>query len=489
MSCGKDTCWADKEFSEVALGDKRLNARLVKLCNSFSEAPESSINQACEDWAETKAAYRFFKNDNVESRDIVDAHSRKTAIRASNYETVLAIQDTSYFVYTNHPNTKGLGLLGSSKGKKKKEVPANGLLMHSCLAVTTEGTPLGLLDQKIYSREDCPEKKIITQGGKNTHKIPLEKKESFRWVETMKAGKKVSSETIVVNICDREADFYEFFLSAENTGAKVLVRAAQNRKINRLSSKYSPDDGEYLWEYVASQSCLGRFDLNIPEVKKAKNRPARSARRATMEVKYVPITMGPPTTLSNRKTENLAHIRMYAVHALERNPPEGEEAVEWMLLTNMPVSSFKDACERVRWYGLRWRIEMFFKVLKSGLRVENCCLGTADRLIRYLTVMSVIAWRLFMITLIARTDPSLPCCQFLSEHEWRVLKLKFSKNKQPSNVSPTIGDAVIWIARLGGYLARKNDPAPGTTVLWRGWKRLMDMTEGWMLGNMKNICG
>jgi hypothetical protein len=107
-------------------------------------APESSINQACEDWAETKAAYRFFKNDNVEWRDIVDAHSRKTAIRASNYETVLAIQDTSYFVYTSHPNTKGLGLLGSNKGKNKKEVPANGLLMHSCLAVTTEGTPLGL---------------------------------------------------------------------------------------------------------------------------------------------------------------------------------------------------------------------------------------------------------------------------------------------------------------------------------------------------------
>lgn len=489
MSEERDVCWADKEFSEVELGDKRLNARLVKLCNSFSEAPESSINQACEDWAETKAAYRFFKNDNVEPGDIVDAHSRKTAVRAGRYETVLAIQDTSYFTYTNHPSTKGLGLIASNKGKYRQEVHSNGLLMHSCLAVTTEGTPLGLLDQKVYARKDCPEKKRITQGGKNTHKIPLEEKESFRWVETLKAGEKVPSETTVVNVCDREADFYEFFMAAESAGATVLVRAAQNRKINRVSSTYSPDDGVYLWEHVASQPCLGRFELDIPEVKKAKNRPARHARRATMGVKYARFTMSPPTTLSNRHAENLPHTRMYAVHALENNPPEGEEPVEWMLIINRPVSSIEAACERVRWYSLRWRIEMFFKVLKSGLRVEDCRLGTAARLIRYLTVMSVIAWRLFMITLIARTDPSLPCDQFLSEYEWRVLTLKFLKNKQHTNVSPSIGDVVIWIARLGGYLARKNDPAPGTTVLWRGWKRLMDMTEGWMLGNTANTCG
>jgi hypothetical protein len=147
------------------------------------------------------------------------------------------------------------------------------------------------------------------------------------------------------------------------------------------------------------------------------------------------------------------------------------------------VTTLEEACERVYWYSLRWRIEMYFKVLKSGFRVEACRLGTADRLTRYLTVMSVVAWRLFMITLIARTNPSLPCSEFLSEQEWRVLAIKSSKNDCPPVTPPVIADALIWIARLGGYLARNGDGAPGTLVLWRGWKRLVDLTEGWCLAN------
>ena len=126
---------------------------------------------------------------------------------------------------------------------------------------------------------------------------------------------------------------------------------------------------------------------------------------------------------------------------------------------------------------------MYFKVLKSGFRVEACRLGTADRLIRYLTVMSIVAWRLFMITLIARTDPSAPCSQFLSEQEWTVLAVKSSRTRTPPAAAPTIAEALVWIARLGGYLARKSDGPPGTLALWRGWKRLTDLTEGWSLAN------
>ena len=157
--------------------------------------------------------------------------------------------------------------------------------------------------------------------------------------------------------------------------------------------------------------------------------------------------------------------------------------MEWMLITNQPVTTFEEACERVSWYRLRWRIEMYFKVLKSGFRVEACRLGTADRLIRYLTVMSIVAWRLFMITLIARTNPSLPCSQFLSEQEWTVLAVKSSRPRPPPAAVPTIAEALVWIARLGGYLARKSDGPPGTLTLWRGWKRLTDLTEGWRLAN------
>lgn len=152
-----------------------------------------------------------------------------------------------------------------------------------------------------------------------------------------------------------------------------------------------------------------------------------------------------------------------------------------MLLTNLPVRSFDEAYEKVLWYCLRWRIEMYYKVLKSGFRVEACRLGHAERLARYLTVMSIVAWRLFMITLIARTNPTTPCTKLLADHEWQVLFLKVNKNKKLPKKPPVIGEVVIWVARLGGFLARKGDGPPGTITLWRGWKRLADLTEGWNL--------
>ena len=147
-----ETSWASKEFEDIDLGDKRLNSRLMNICDRFSEAPESSINQACEDWAETKAAYRFFQNDNVAVKEIMKVHQEKTSCRAKKHKTVLAIQDTSYFVYTHHPKTEGLGKLSMKKGKNIDKIYSNGLMMHTCLGVTTDGLPIGLFDQKITAR-------------------------------------------------------------------------------------------------------------------------------------------------------------------------------------------------------------------------------------------------------------------------------------------------------------------------------------------------
>ncbi|RDD34615.1 Orf5 like phage WO protein [Wolbachia endosymbiont of Cylisticus convexus] len=158
-------------------------------------------------------------------------------------------------------------------------------------------------------------------------------------------------------------------------------------------------------------------------------------------------------------------------------PPEASP-LEWMLLTNLPVNTFDEAVEKVSWYCLRWKIEILHKILKSGLKVEECRLETAERLMRYLTVMSVIAWRIFFITTIARTNPTLPCTTLLAEEEWKVLYAKIHKCP---NVTPTIKEVVSWIAQLGGHLARKNDPEPGPITLWKGWRRLFDLSEGWRL--------
>jgi hypothetical protein len=195
--------WASEEFSEVNLGDKRLDTRLIRLCDRFSNAPESPINQACEDWAETKAAYRFFQNESVQVDDILAAHRCKTALRAKAHKTVLALQDTSYFVYTSHPKTEGLGKMSMKKGKNVQKIYSNGLVVHTCLAVTTEGVPLGLLDQNIYSRQLRSEK--TGKGVKSYAHLPVEEKESYRWLTALENTKKVVGKTDVVTVCDRDA--------------------------------------------------------------------------------------------------------------------------------------------------------------------------------------------------------------------------------------------------------------------------------------------
>lgn len=480
MDVQHETSWAAEEFADVSLGDKRLEARLVKLFDRFSDAPESPINQACADWAETKAAYRFFQNESVEVQEILEAHRSKTVQRAAKHRTVLAIQDTSYFVYTSHLKTKGLSRMSLKKGKNVPKIYSNGLMMHLCLAVTTQGLPLGLLDQKIFSRKLRPQKTHAAKYAKPHDHLPVEEKESYRWLEALASTKTAMGDAQVVAVADREADFYDLFKLSDQIGCPVLVRANADRTINR-GSRYAERGVEKLWDHMRQLPETGSYTIEIPKRSKNKHCPEREARTAIVTVRFGAFRLNPPRNNAKHGHEKLPDIAMHAVYVLERNPPHGEEPVEWMLLTNLPVTSFEEAYKKVLWYCLRWRIEMYFKVLKSGFRVEACRLEHADRLTRHLTVMSIVAWRLFMITLVARTDPAVSCSTLLADHEWKVLFLKATRARSMPKKPPRIGDVVIWIAKLGGYLARKCDGPPGTISLWRGWKRLADLTEGWNL--------
>lgn len=465
--------WAAQEFKEINFNDKRLDSRMIKICETLSESPESPINQACEDWAETKAAYRFFANDNVDNDKILSAHRKKTIERSAEEDTVLVIQDTSYFIYTNHTKTNGLGELGYKQAKKTDRFYSRGLVMHASLAVTESGTPLGLIDQNIYARQLHPENQ------KNIREVlPVEEKESFRWIKSLrKAGNEKIGKQIIT-VCDRECDFYDFFKAANEEKAIVVIRASQDRTVNR-ESRWTKDSVK-LWDLLESSPSQGTVTVDVCSRDKKGHCKGREGRIAEISIKYSSFTMNPPANNPKHGKETLPDINMYAVYALEQHPPEGEKPIEWMLLTNLPVTTFDEAKEKIYWYSLRWRIEMFFKILKSGFNVEACRLGEADRLIRYLTVMSIIAWRFFMICMIARTDPQKNCSEFLSVSEWTVLKTKYSRSLN-SPTPPTIAEAVTCIAKLGGFLGRKNDGPPGTLTLWRGWKRLIDLAEGWEL--------
>jgi len=332
-----------------------------------------------------------------------------------------------------------------------------------------------LLDQKIFSRINYPE-------DRNHRDIPIEDKESYKWLESLKNTKDVLKDIEVVTVCDREADIYEFFKLSYEINSPVLVRAKANRTVNK-NSKCSEINNLKLWEFMENQPVMGEFDVEVPA---RDNKPSRIA---TLKLKFGSFMLNPSSTNIKHNTNKLPGLKMYAVFVYEKNPPSDIDPLEWMLLTNLKVNNFDEAFEKVCWYCLRWRIEMFHKVLKSGFRVEDCRLGEADRLIKYLTVMSIVAYKIFMITLIARTNPDLPCTLYLGDDEWKVLYVKVKKKNKFPKKTPKIRDVVIWISQLGGFLARKGDGHPGTITLWRGWKRLADLTEGWNLAMQDYTCG
>ena len=464
--------WANTEFDGVDLGDKRLNDRLVKITGQFMSSTESPINQACGGWAETKAAYRFFQNDNVNYKDIVGHHAQITKRRFDNEEVILAVQDTTYFNYTDHPKTKGLGILSRFTGKYRKDIITSGLYMHATMAVNSDGLPLGLLDQKITAREVLPKEKIEIKKKSHNMALPIEEKESIRWLDSMRASASVfgDQDKRVVTVADREADIYDLFLLAEELGTHYLIRASHNRKVNK-SAVHSDVSGEMLWDFMDKQKVEGEIQINVPA------KDDHPKRIAICSLKIGKIKLLPPRGFKGSKSIN-AELTMYSVQIVENNPPKDACKIDWILHTNIPVHSYEDAIEKVKWYCLRWRIEIYFKVIKSGFNVERCRLETADRLIRYLAIVSIVAWRVFWLTLVSRTAPGELSSDFLTEGEWKVLFVRFNPASRIPKRPPSLRKITIWIAQLGGFLARKGDGSPGITHIWRGLAKLADMMIG-----------
>jgi hypothetical protein len=449
--------WCLDEFAAVELQDARLNYRCSELAVQLATQPQGPINQACEDWADTKAAYRFFDNDKATPEGIRAPHQQRTVERMAQYERVLAVQDTTFLNYTHHPQTEGLGPIGKKSQKQR------GFGLHSTLITTPEGMPLGVLTQAVFTRpEDEP-----SHRPEDCRLLPVEEKESYRWLQAFEQTLALAPEGVeVITVCDREADIYEMFAFAQKQQAPLLVRASSDRAL-------LDEEVGKLWPKVEGQAIAGYLSVHIPGNDK------RQARQATVSVRFASATLRPPWRPNGLK---LPAVTLNAVLVREENPPADiDEPIEWLLLTNTTVTSFEEAYRVIGWYCGRWQIEVFHKVLKSGCRVEACRLETADRLYRFVALMSVIAWRLHWMTYINRCQPDLPCTVALTTIEWEALYMRIHKSSRLPDTVPTIHQAVRWIAQLGGFLGRKSDGEPGVTTLWRGWQRLQDMAATWYL--------
>jgi len=369
---------------------------------------------------------------------------------------VLAVQDTTELDYSHHPATKGLGTLH----RKKQQ----GMLMHTSLVVTPERIPLGIIHEQIWSRP-------VAEFGKKQKrkKVPIEEKESQKWLTGLEAASQMQKqlpETKVVSVCDREADIYELFALSVSLSQGVLVRASWNRKVEH------PEN--HLWSFVESQPVAGTLSITVPRKDK------QPVRQAELSVRYVKVTLHPP---NRPKPKELDPISLWAVLVCEEDPPEGVKGISWLLLTSVPVDSLQEACERVQWYTCRWLIEIFYKILKSGCRVEERQFATVANINRYLALDMVVAWRVLYLTMVGRETPDMPCTAIFDPYEWQSLYCFIHKCKTPPDKPPTLQQVTRWIGKLGGFLGRKGDGHPGVVVLWRGLQRLSDIANTWLIFN------
>jgi len=453
--------WPEEELAQTDLGDRRLARRLVSILRDFYARPQANIPQACQTRAKTKATYRFLEHPEMTLDKILHSHYEATLQRLKGEKIVLAVQDTTSLNYTTHLATENLGPIDNRPDK------GLGLLLHDTLAFNPDGIPLGLIDVQCWARDG----KNFGKAREDHHKLPIEQKESHKWLVSfrkMAQAQQRCPQSTFISIGDREADIYELFDLAlgESVSRKsqLLVRAMHDRRL--------AEDQGYLWEMLTRQEVSGIQEVRIP---RRGNHPARVAR---LEVRLAQVSLKPPPRKSN-----LQDLTVWAVLAREINPPEGVDPIEWMLLTTMEVTTFEQAAEKLAWYTVRWGIEVYHRTLKSGCKIEERQLGTADRIETCLAIDMVVAWRIIYLTRLGRDTPEVPCTVYFEEAEWKALSAYVTQNPVAPEKTPTLREATRVVASLGGFLGRKGDGEPGTKSLWIGLQRLDDLTAMWKIMN------
>lgn len=459
----------EQELAGCSFPDQRLRQRLQHLLQQFSSGLGASIPFACQDWANTKAAYRFLANPRVSEEAILAGHWQATQARFAQTDTpVLVLHDTTEFSFARK-NPAAVGFTHRScvwqppqTGRKRHHLIC-GILLHSSLAVTTEGLPLGLAAVKFWSRGEFKGTNALKRKI-NPARIPIETKESFRWLENVRqATALLGDPPRCIHIGDRESDIYELFCTAEEVGTYFLLRTCVDRLAEAGNCTVSA-----VMKHVRVK---GRHRVWVKDRK-------GDWTEAILGIKYHRLQVLPPIG----KHKQYPALTLTVIYAQEQTIPVGRDRIDWKLITNLPVRSRSEAVEKLGWYALRWKIEMFHKVLKSGCQAQQSKLRTADRLANLLAVFCLLSWRIFWLTMLNRVDPEASPSLALTPVEIDLLDRLVKEKPAISQSERHLSRYLTKIARLGGYLARARDAPPGNLVMWRGLSRLMDIELGFQIG-------
>jgi Transposase DNA-binding/Transposase Tn5 dimerisation domain len=458
--------WVEREIEGCEFPDERLKTRLAKLLSQFSQKIGEALPTACQDWAATKAAYRFFDNPRVDESTILAGHFAATRSRmAAAKGAILVLHDTTEFSFQrDRPETIGKTRILPSCRIGSRPITKCGLLMHSSLAITTAGKPLGLTAVKFWTRKKFKGTNALKGRGKdggrhsvNATRIPIEQKESIRWLENLQQSTQLANPGRCIHIGDRESDIYELFCLAEEENTHFLVRTCVDRLAGTGNTTVA--------RKMKREPIQGTHQV---EVLDAQRRPIQ----VELQLRYSQMTVHPPIG----KHKKYPPLSLTVIHAWERGKPKGRKPICWKLLTNLPVENVESAIEKVDWYSQRWKVETFHKVLKSGCKAEDAKLRTAQRLTNLIAVYCIIAWRVFWLTMANRTNPKSSATAVFTVTEIAILHRLGGDPEQPP--PQNVAHYLLAVAKLGGYLNRKNDGPPGNTVLWRGLSRLTDIHLG-----------
>jgi hypothetical protein len=418
--------WADNEFGGTIFGDQRLSERLVDSARRQAAMPGRAFCGVAEgDKAAVKAYYRFIDkpdDSEVTMKAILAPHRKRTLQRMMGQKTVLCIQDGTDLNYSRLAQCEGLGVIGTNQTGAQSP----GLHLHSTLVVSTDGLPLGILDAQCSAPTPKPK-----SDNRATATIPIEEKKTFSWMAGLRECVKASADlpdTRLVSVMDREADFYELFdEQRQSHKVDLLVRAKHDRSTsNELN----------LFESVRQSPIQSRLSINVPrqsarpKKSKQKARAAQKQRTAQVALRYCQVELPAPTYHKGKEA-----ITLWVVHVLETSQPADTNPIEWFLLTTRDITTVEQAQECVRWYCLRWRIEDWHRVLKTGCRIEALQHKTAERLKRALGINLVIAWRIMLMTLLGRECPELPADILFSDLEIQVLDA-YAKKKESRDPIP-----------------------------------------------------
>jgi hypothetical protein len=449
--------WASEEFGAAELGDLRRRRRLVALAARAAERPGGRVTDVFSTVAEREGVYRLLENPGLSHDAVAGAANGAAAQRSSSHREIIVALDGSSLSLKDPSGRRGLGPVGT------RSAGALGVLVMSALAISPRGTPLGVLDQRYWTRSALPPIKPTRRRGSKHDKRPRETRESFVWVEAMRRASRVLSEKAPATRAwfqlDRGADCLSVLIEAVDAHMHVTVRAVHDRCLKWPNGR----DGRLL-STMMSRPIVGSYIVEVPE------RPKQRGRQATMAIRVARV----PLLLRLGKKRRRV-LPTTVVLATERKPPRGEKALRWMLFTTHQVATVADVVDVVAAYSRRWRIEEFHKTWKTGAcDVESTKLESKGTILRWATIMASVAARIEHIKHAARDTPDAPATTVYSRDEIDAAILLYKAGVTKIDVpyklgdTPTVAEITRWIAKLGGHMGNLAKRPPGSTVIRRG---------------------